>query len=463
MIFMSVPAGLSSILPVMKLRTHVNLIVASLSAAFFLVVTWVEFDITRRSVAEEMTGANIVAVRLLEGVVDIYENAGERPFRLFLQHLGRLRAHEIWLEAANGVEIYRSPPSPYKVGRDAPQWFSALLMPQMPARTFTVGRGAKLHLEADASRAILDGWDHLVRLTAYGAIAFAVLNGLVFWLVGRAVAPWPVIASGLSRVERGDLAYRLPPLRGHEARSIAAAFNRMAPAIQEKLDSERKARDAEERLQERRELGQLIEQRLDEERRLIARELHDEFAQSVTAIRSLAVVITTQEPVQSGSVQAAQLIATEAARLYDAMHGLIPRLAPLSIDTLDLADTLEGFVRDWQHRHPDITFTLRHDVPTALGASMSLAVYRVVQESVINAVRHARPSTIAVSVDCTTHLLVKVVDDGIGLPADWARPGHFGLRGLRERVTQLGGELQLLNRQPHGTAVIADIPLRANP
>jgi two-component system sensor histidine kinase UhpB len=445
----------------LKLRTHVNLIVASLSAAFFLVVTWLQFDVARRSVNEEMTGANIVAARLLEGVVDVYQDIDEPRFLKFLQKLGRLRAHEIALEAADGTQIYRSPPSPYKVGREAPQWFSAMLTPETPDRVFTMADGAQLRLRADASRAILDGWDHLTQLMAYGAIAFAILNALVFWLAGRAVAPWPVIANGLSRIERGDLAYRLPDLGGHEASAIAAAFNRMAPAIQEKLNSERKARDAEERLQERRELDRLVEQRLDEERRLIARELHDEFAQSVTAIRSLAVVIATHEDVKSASASAAQLISTEAARLYDAMHGLIPRLAPLSLDTIGLAETLEGFIREWQHRHPDIAFTLRHEITTPPGASVSLAIYRIIQESVINAVRHAQPSKIAVEVDCTTRLLVRVTDDGIGLPADWSRPGHFGLRGLQERVTQLGGELQLLNLQPHGTAVVADIPFGA--
>ena len=419
----------------MKLRTHVNLIVASLSAAFFLVVTWLEFDVTRRAVNEEMTGANVVAARLLEGVVAVYRGVGEPRLLTFLGQIGRLRAHEISLRGANGAEIYHSPPSPYKAGREAPQWFSTLLTPQTPDRTFTLADGAELHLKADASRAILDGWDHLTQLLAYGAIAFAVLNALVFWLAGRAVAPWPVIASGLSRIEQGDLAYRLPALGGHEASVIAAAFNRMAPAIQEKLNSERKARDAEERLQERRELDRLIEQRLEEERRLIARELHDEFAQSVTAIRSLAVAISSHEDVKSSSAGAAQLISTEAARLYDAMHGLIPRLAPLSLDTIGLAETLEGFIREWQHRHPDIAFTLRHEITTPLGASVSLAVYRIIQESVINAVRHAQPSTIAVEVDCTTRLLVRVMDDGTGLPANWSRPAHFGLRALKERVT----------------------------
>ena len=196
----------------MKLRTHVNLIVASLSAAFVLVVTWLEFAVTRRAVGEEMAGANVVAIQLLEGVVDIYENAGEAPFLNYLTRLGRIRAHEIWLQRADGYEIYRSPPSVYKVGREAPQWFSALLLPQVPDRIFVLSGGAKLYLQADSSRAILDGWDHLAQLAFYGAIAFAVLNGLVFWLVGRAVAPWPVIASGLERIQQGDLGYRLPDL-----------------------------------------------------------------------------------------------------------------------------------------------------------------------------------------------------------------------------------------------------------
>src|SRR6202022_829788 len=107
------------------------------------------------------------------------------------------------------------------------------------------------------------------------------------------------------------------------------------------------------RLEERRELALLIEQGVEEERRLIAHELHDEFGQSVTAIRSLATAIATQsgEPAMS---EAARLISQEAARLYDAMHGLIPRLAPLSLDTLGLAESLQSLVRDWRAPHPPL-------------------------------------------------------------------------------------------------------------
>jgi two-component system sensor histidine kinase UhpB len=56
-------------------------------------------------------------------------------------------------------------------------------------------------------------------------------------------------------------------------------------------------------------------------------------------------------------------------------------------------------------------------------------------------------------------MLIKVIDDGVGLPETWARPGHFGLRGLRERVEHLGGQLTVGNRQPTGVSLVAEIPL----
>lgn len=207
----------------------------------------------------------------------------------------------------------------------------------------------------------------------------------------------------------------------------------------------------------------VIEQRLDEERRLIAHELHDEFGQSVTAIRSLAQAIVSQSS-QPALQEAARLISDEAARLYDAMHGLIPRLAPVSLDTLSLAEALDGLVRDLQRRNPSVVFSLRHELAFDLGPSISLAAYRVVQEGLVNAVRHAHASRVEVELraDPST-LLVTVSDDGTGLPEDWSRPEHFGLRGLGERVRHLGGTLTLRNRDRRGTLLAVEIPLAALP
>jgi two-component sensor histidine kinase len=207
----------------------------------------------------------------------------------------------------------------------------------------------------------------------------------------------------------------------------------------------------------------VIEQRLDEERRLIAHELHDEFGQSVTAIRSLAQAIvgqSSQPPLQ----EAARLISDEAARLYDAMHGLIPRLAPTALDSLSFSEALEGLVRDLQRRHPAVVLTLRHELPVNPGPGVSLAAYRVVQEGLINALRHANASRVEVELRAESRkLTVTVTDDGVGLPEDWSRPGHYGLRGLGERVGHLGGKLTLRNSERRGTLLMAEIPLTGLP
>lgn len=444
----------------MKLRTHVNLIVASLSAAFIVMLLWIELDRTRRAVHEEIAAANVVATRLLSRVAETYGAGNDRGVRAFLEELGRVRANEIALLGPDGEVLYRSPAATYKAGRKAPAWFERWLMPQTPPHVVELHDGSRLIVEANASRAILDGWDDGIQLLWAGGLAFVAINALVFWLVGRAVAPLPVIAEGLRRIEDGELEHRLPPLRGQEAAAIGAAFNRMAESVQERWRAERKVREAEARLEERRELDRLIEERLNEERQLIARELHDEFAQSVTAIRTLAVVVAGQQSSDSRAGEAARLISAEAGRLYDAMHGLIPRLAPLALDTLSLAETLEGFVKEWRRRHGSLEFQLRHELPGEINASVSLAIYRIVQEGVTNAVRHAQPKRIDIEIRAESdRVVVRVCDDGIGLPQDWADRGRFGLRGLRERVAKLDGEFTVHNRAHGGVELFAAIPL----
>lgn len=444
----------------MKLRTRLNLVVTGLTATFMIVLIAAEILTARTSVREEIEAANRAASQLLGRLASIYSREGGPELLLqFLQQLGRVHANDIVLESPAGRVLYRSPPPTYKAGREAPAWFAHLLVPAPARHTFPLAGGVWLIVEAHSSRAVLDAWDQITRLLTVATIMLIIVNGLAFRLIGRALAPFPVIADGLQRIQQGDLAFRLPQLPGFEAHAIGGAFNRMAQAVEDKVQAERKALEAETQLEERREMAHLVEQRVEEERRLIAHELHDEFSQSVTAIRSLALAIVTQGAARDPR-EAARLIAEEAARLYDAMHGLIPRLVPLSLDTLGLAETLESLVRDWQRRTPSIALLLRQELSADPGPSVTLAIYRVVQEGLINALRHAQASRVDVSVQSDAHRMVVMInDDGVGLPADWARPGHFGLRGLRERVVHLGGVLTVVNREPHGVCLRAEIPL----
>lgn len=446
----------------MKLRTRLNLIVAGLTAMFVAVIIFAEIEDTRSSVNEEVEAANRVGSQLLGRLAAIYSREGDtETVRQLLVQLGHVRANDVVLRAPSGELLYRSPDATYKAGRAAPTWFAQLLAPPIAKRTFGLNGGVQLIITANASRAILDAWDNFQKLFVIGAVMLVLVNGLVFWLVKQALAPFPVITAGLQRLERGDLAFRLPQLAGFEAHSIGSAFNRMAQAVEDKVQAERKAIEAETRLEEGRELARLVEQRVEEERRLIAHELHDEFGQSVTAIRSLAMAIVSQSP-NAHLSDAAQLISDEAGRLYDAMHGLIPRLVPLSLDTLGLADTLENLVRDWQRRYPAVKLSARNNVSEELGPTVTLTIYRVAQEGLINALRHAQATEVQIDLHSDNgQIVLTVTDDGVGLPADWARPGHFGLRGLTERVEHLRGSFTAENNSPHGVRLTARIPLMA--
>src|SRR4029450_6994347 len=195
----------------MKLRTRLNFVVAGLTAAFVAVLIAAELLNVRASVREEVDAANRVASQLLGRLARIYSNEGgpERVLQ-FLQQLGRVRSNDIILRTAAGEELYRSPPPTRKAGREAPQWFSHVLAPHTARYTFPLPGGVRLIVEAQSSRAVLDAWDDLTRLLTLAAIMLAVANGLALWLINRALAPFPIIAAGLERVQRGELAYRLP-------------------------------------------------------------------------------------------------------------------------------------------------------------------------------------------------------------------------------------------------------------
>lgn len=444
----------------MSLRFKINLIVAMLMLTFVGALIAREIDATRRSVREEVAAANRVATQLLQRVSWVYSRDGLPALEGFLIRLGRVRANDIELRDQSGQLLYRSPPSPYKEGINAPEWFANWVLPGEAQQQIDLP-GGRLLVRADASRAVLDGWEDLQNLAALASFGIVIVNLIVFGLVGRTLRPFPTIVAGLERLESGDFSTRLPRLSGQEASMIGAAFNRMATALQEQMDVRRQAREAEQRLSESRELTQLIEEHLEQERRTIARELHDELGQSVTAIRSLALSIARRPNCDADGAKAAELIAAEAGHLYDAMHGLIPRLSPLTLDSLGLADTLRELVEQHRERHPHMDITLEvAELPENIEPNVALAAYRVIQEGLTNVLRHSQASAVRVGTGVAANLLeVTVSDNGSGLSDDWQAPGHFGLRGLRERLAGFGGSLEVANREGGGTLLRAALPL----
>jgi two-component system sensor histidine kinase UhpB len=313
----------------------------------------------------------------------------------------------------------------------------------------------RLVVSANASRAALDSWDAFVGFAAVALAMLVAVNGLVYWVVGRTVRPLGRIVDALGELQRGRFDVTLPPLPGTEAAAIGAAFNRMVQVLRERLDTERQLTDS-------RELTRWIDHHVEQERLMIARELHDELGQSVTAIRSLALSIAQRhEGRDAESVQAAKVIADESSRLYDAMHGLIPRLTPLVLDSFGLGAALEDLAERTRRAHPGVQLALRVELGgVRLAPEAALALYRGAQEGITNALRHGQASRLELWVQQGGgELTLGLLDNGSGLAEGWQqRPGHHGLRWLQQRVAGQGGRLEIGAAEGGGVRLSVTVP-----
>lgn len=449
----------------MSLRLQINLIIAVMMLLFIGTLVYQQVEDTRSSVREEIEGSNRVAIQVLTTVSSVYEASGVRGMLNFLHQLGRVRANDVSLYDPAGQLVYSSPVSAYKLGRNAPAWYTKMVAPLEAPAEIGIG-GGRLIIRPNSSRAVLDGWDSLLTILWIGAIGLAVISLAVFWFAGRILRPLKMVVQGLQRMQAGDYAARVPPLSGREGRLMSETFNRTAQAVADSVADRRAADEARDRLRENRELTQMIQTHIEEERRQIARELHDELGQSITAIRSFGLLI--QQQVTAGDeriAEAARLVVDTAAGMYDAVHEMIPRLRPFALDSFGLGDAVADLVAAWRTRHTGTAIQVHLEDPLPqLAAAQSICAYRIVQEALTNAIRHARAAQISVSVSAETDaLIVRVTDDGVGLAPGWERSGHYGVRGMRERAVAAGGSLQLNSEAGQGTTVEARLPVEPIP
>ena len=438
----------------MSLRLQINIAITALMLLFIGALVVVEIDDSSRSVAEEMEASSRVAGVLLDGITKLDRGSDPTWLGAFLMRLGRVRANEIELVASDGATLYRSPPPTYKSGRDAPGWFARLMTPATDPLTISL-HGATLRVTPNASRAILDAWDNLFRFAVICGVFLVLANVAVFWFTGRAVAPLERIANALSHVEQGALDTRLPLLRGREARQIGESFNRMATALEETVRIREQAEWARAQLANGRAFGREIQSRMEEERRVLARELHDELGQTVTAIRSIAASIGPGA-LTDDAAKRIKMIEELSVRLHDGMRDLVPRLRPLALDELGLAEALRDLVHDHRAHHAGLAFELATSGDLgAIPDELAIALYRVVQESLTNVVKHAHATRCNIALAaCRDSLSLTVEDDGRGIAeTDLTKAGRFGARGMRERIESLGGSFTFAKAELGGLAV----------
>lgn len=229
------------------------------------------------------------------------------------------------------------------------------------------------------------------------------------------------------------------------------------------ITERKRVEEAERKLEENRQLTQLIQHHIEDERRSLARELHDELGQYVTAIKTFAVAIGNKTRESLPEIEGhARTIAAAANHIYDGMHNIIRQLRPGSLDNLGLTATLTDSVAQWQSQYPDIRFIIdfKGDLRN-LGETLNINLYRIVQEAVTNALKYAEATEINIQMWRTQegHIGLKVADNGIGMNiCNVDQSSHFGLLGIRERVQALNGVFALESSDGAGTSINVEIP-----
>lgn len=221
-----------------------------------------------------------------------------------------------------------------------------------------------------------------------------------------------------------------------------------------------------ELLEENRRLTKKLISVQEEDYKRLARELHDELGQSLTAIKSDAVLIERHSGPDSKVHVSARAIEEAAEHIYGIAHAMMRRLRPSTLDELGLVDTLNVMVDEWKQRTA-IGCKLSVDPGiNKLDEEYSMTIYRVIQESLTNVERHARATKVEINIDvckATTgadYVMLIISDNGVGSDtATMTAKDRFGLLGIRERVEIVGGSMEVRSSANEGFEIKARIPL----
>ena len=447
------PIGLS-------LRLRVSLVLTALAAALLLAGAALWVREARNAINEEVTSAHRVAAQWLTVSASAARSGdpgwSEPRLLSYLQAVGRVRANQIEVRNLHGVLLYRSPASPYKTGREAPAWFSAWMTPDLQPRVLPAG-SLELSLQPDASRAILDLWDDLSAATGWALLALAGLFAGCWVALDRALQPLGQVMKALAKAGDGRFDTRLPVHGPRELAHLAEAFNRMTLRLDQAVSDNA-------RLSQEQAMAQVLQKRLEAERTLIARELHDELGQSITAVAALAGAIEQRSDALPAIRHSATVIRDVTSRMQDDVRALLTRLRPARPAEETLDDALRGYLAAWQQRHPDIRVSAElFSGPAPLGDEVTLVALRIVQESCTNIVRHAQADMARIRLlRQADELLVEVGDNGRGISPASGQSG-LGLTGMRERVATLHGQLDISSPPGGGTRIRARLPLTPAP
>jgi PAS domain S-box-containing protein len=202
----------------------------------------------------------------------------------------------------------------------------------------------------------------------------------------------------------------------------------------------------------------------EEERARIAREVHDELGQALTALNMDLAWLRKRLPSAAALAplrEKAAAMSALIAETIDSVRKIASALRPSMLDQLGLAAAIEWQAAEFQQRSGIACRLLMDPQDIVLDRQLSIALFRILQEALTNVVRHAAATQVVITLDKTdTEVRLAVEDNGKGITEDvQTAPGSFGILGMRERALALGGALQIGSKDGTGTTVSVWVPL----
>lgn len=445
----------------MNLKLRLNLIITLLLATVLLLAAVMMIHNARDDVRAEVQSTATLAMHLLDAEILHYtsdfgwlrETNGQNSNSMFRLHsLGNVRHLRIEFFDANGrlrdsnIEGDKQEPTSWLVRT---MGFISPAMPEIRRKIFANGRMiGELVVTPDPSYEIQEVLGDIMGLLLLVAIFFVAVNALVYWAVGRAMRPVDSVMTALNELERGNLQARLPEFELPELAGISRKFNAMAETLEKSIHNNHRLTQQMIRLQE-------------DERKNLARDLHDEIGQYLTAVHVDASAILNAKNID-GAKESAKAISVVARQMMDIVHDMLQRLRPSGLDAFGLSTAVTDLVNTWKQRNQQVTVNL--DIPERLDdvedETTAIAIYRIVQECLTNVTRHAHASQVDIRIGIEGDMVrIDVADNGRGFNTA-ELPSGFGLAGMRERVEGLGGYFSLESALAAGARINVELPLQ---
>ena len=395
----------------------------------------------RQSVEKEVQSSVQLAMQLIKLNLDKKQNT---PWLREITSLKEIEDLSIQIYYVTG-EILKTSPHPVEPIQ-TPFWFYELVKKSASPFHFALksaqGQTIMIQIEANAADEITEAWQETkvffgIILGLSAGLFFAV--NVIFRQVLQTVE---TILDNLTELEAENYQNPLPTFAITEFNRIALAINHLTKTLHEAQ-------------QENNRLTLHSLEIVEEQRQQLAQELHDELGQSITAIKVMAVMGKKS----AENTEIYQQISQVCDHLVTVVRAMMKNLHPVILTELGLSASLQDLIAHWQNRTPTLKIKLVCDENLdTLDAKKAIQLFRMVQEAITNAVRHANAQNLAIILqENAAFLTLCIEDDGVGCDFQRVHLG-FGLLGMQARVKSLNGVFKIITAENHGMKIQIQLP-----